>query len=213
MLWIYSITSVEHRKKNLLVCLWQEIQWLSPQTRLEWQHVFVIASMVHYTGVIFYAIFASGEQQDWANPESLSEDKRGIIDEDELAEESELNNENMLAPKKSYGTADNSSGRKQGWKKKRGVTMQEEEEHYGNGDYQDQYQWDGVHGTGLPKHPVTVMNRVWFQLCQIVQEKQQLKHYKYLKMALFKMFDQSKCINEQHYRINVLLSSLNKKKT
>lgn len=97
--------------------------------------------MVHYSGVIFYAIFASGEQQDWANPEGTSEDKCGIIDEDELAEESELNSENMIAPKKSYGTTDNSSGRKEGWKKKRGVTMQEEEEHYGNGDYQDRYQW------------------------------------------------------------------------
>lgn len=96
--------------------------------------------MVHYSGVIFYAIFASGEQQDWANPESLSEDKCGIIDEDELAEESELNMENALAPKRSYGTTDNSSGRKLGWKKKRGVTMQEEEEHYENGDFQNQYQ-------------------------------------------------------------------------
>ncbi|KAM7396532.1 hypothetical protein PAMP_019566 [Pampus punctatissimus] len=110
------------------------------KTRLEWQNVFVIASMVHYSGVIFYAIFASGEQQDWANPEGTSEDKCGIIDEDELAEESELNSENMIAPKKSYGTTDNSSGRKQGWKNKRGVTMQDEEEHYGNGDYQDRYQ-------------------------------------------------------------------------
>uniref|UniRef100_A0A8D3EAJ6 Solute carrier family 17 member 8 n=1 Tax=Scophthalmus maximus TaxID=52904 RepID=A0A8D3EAJ6_SCOMX len=92
------------------------------KTRLEWQNVFVIASMVHYTGVIFYAIFASGEQQDWANPET-SEEKCGIIDEDELAEESELNSDNVMAPKKSYGTADNSSGRKHGWKKKRGVTI------------------------------------------------------------------------------------------
>lgn len=96
--------------------------------------------MVHYTGVIFYAIFASGEQQDWANPESTSEDKCGIIDEDELAEESELNTENAIAPKRSYGTTDSSSGRKQSWTKKRGVTMQEEEEHFRNGDYQDGYQ-------------------------------------------------------------------------
>lgn len=96
--------------------------------------------MVHYSGVIFYAIFASGEQQEWANPESTSEDKCGIIDEDELAEESELNSENVAAPKKSYGTTDNSRGPKQGWKKKRGVTMEEEEEHYVNGEYQGQYQ-------------------------------------------------------------------------
>lgn len=95
--------------------------------------------MVHYSGVIFYAIFASGEQQDWANPESLSEDKRGIVDEDELAEESELTNENALAPKKSYGTTGGSYGQKHG-RKKTGGASGEEEQHYGNGDYQDGYQ-------------------------------------------------------------------------
>lgn len=104
--------------------------------------------MVHYSGVIFYAIFASGEQQDWANPESTSEDKCGIIGEDELAEESELNSDITAAPKKSYGTTDDSYGRKQGWKKKRGVTMQEEEgeEYLGNGETQRRYQWDLMRG-------------------------------------------------------------------
>ena len=33
----------------------------------EWSHVFLIASSIHFFGVIFYAIFASGEQQSWAN--------------------------------------------------------------------------------------------------------------------------------------------------
>merc|ERR1712038_646133 len=32
----------------------------------DWQHVFLIASSIHFFGVIFYAIFASGELQDWA---------------------------------------------------------------------------------------------------------------------------------------------------
>uniref|UniRef100_A0A8C6SHT6 Solute carrier family 17 member 8 n=1 Tax=Neogobius melanostomus TaxID=47308 RepID=A0A8C6SHT6_9GOBI len=107
------------------------------KTRLEWQNVFVIASMVHYSGVIFYAIFASGEQQEWANPEDTSEDKLGFIDEDELAEEAELTSDHAVS--KSYGTAENSSGRRQGWKKKKGATMQEEE-HYSNGDFQEGYQ-------------------------------------------------------------------------
>lgn len=98
--------------------------------------------MVHYSGVIFYAIFASGEQQAWADPESTSEDKCVIIDKDELAEESELNSDNTAALKKTYGTTDDSSGRKRGWKKKRGKTMQDEEEYYENGEYQDRYQWD-----------------------------------------------------------------------
>ena len=32
----------------------------------EWGHVFLIASTIHFIGVTFYAIFASGELQDWA---------------------------------------------------------------------------------------------------------------------------------------------------
>ncbi|XP_047677995.1 vesicular glutamate transporter 3 isoform X1 [Tachysurus fulvidraco] len=111
------------------------------KTRREWQNVFVIAAMVHYCGVIFYGIFASGEKQDWADPESTSEEKCGIIGEDELAQETEASCESSLNTKmRSYGTtAENSDGRKQGWKKKRGVTTQEEDERgpsrYENGDY------------------------------------------------------------------------------
>uniref|UniRef100_T1JDX1 Major facilitator superfamily (MFS) profile domain-containing protein n=1 Tax=Strigamia maritima TaxID=126957 RepID=T1JDX1_STRMM len=39
-----------------------------PATADEWQTVFVIASVIHFCGVIFYGIFASGEQQPWAEP-------------------------------------------------------------------------------------------------------------------------------------------------
>ncbi|KAF7698984.1 hypothetical protein HF521_003726 [Silurus meridionalis] len=75
------------------------------KTRREWQNVFVIASMVHYCGVIFYAIFASGEKQDWADPESTSEEKCGIIGEDELAQETEPSCDSSLSNNKmkSYG--------------------------------------------------------------------------------------------------------------
>ena len=40
------------------------------QTSDEWQNVFIIASVVHFLGIIFYGIFASGEQQPWAEPSS-----------------------------------------------------------------------------------------------------------------------------------------------
>ncbi|XP_062860817.1 vesicular glutamate transporter 3 isoform X1 [Trichomycterus rosablanca] len=117
------------------------------KTRREWQNVFVIASMVHYCGVIFYAIFASGEKQDWADPESTSDEKCGIIGEDELAQETEPSCDSALSSNKikSYGTTtENSSGRKKGWKKKRGVTMQDDEDKeaacYENGDFQEHYQ-------------------------------------------------------------------------
>uniref|UniRef100_A0A7N8YMP7 Vesicular glutamate transporter 1 n=1 Tax=Mastacembelus armatus TaxID=205130 RepID=A0A7N8YMP7_9TELE len=59
------------------------------KTREEWQGVFLIASLVHYGGVIFYGIFASGEKQPWADIEDTSEEKCGIINEDELANETE----------------------------------------------------------------------------------------------------------------------------
>uniref|UniRef100_A0A8K9X817 Major facilitator superfamily (MFS) profile domain-containing protein n=1 Tax=Oncorhynchus mykiss TaxID=8022 RepID=A0A8K9X817_ONCMY len=59
------------------------------KTREDWQGVFLIASVVHYGGVIFYGIFASGEKQPWADQEDTSDEKCGIIDEDELANETE----------------------------------------------------------------------------------------------------------------------------
>ncbi|KAJ8402500.1 hypothetical protein AAFF_G00365830 [Aldrovandia affinis] len=59
------------------------------KTREEWQYVFLIAALVHYGGVVFYGIFASGEKQPWANVEDTSEEKCGIINEDELADATE----------------------------------------------------------------------------------------------------------------------------
>ncbi|XP_039733931.1 vesicular glutamate transporter 3 isoform X2 [Pteropus medius] len=100
------------------------------KTREEWQNVFLIAALVHYSGVIFYGVFASGEKQEWADPENLSEEKYGIIDQDELAEETELNHENFASPKKkmSYGaTTQNCEVRKKEWRGQRGVTLDEEE--------------------------------------------------------------------------------------
>uniref|UniRef100_A0A2K6V5T8 Solute carrier family 17 member 8 n=1 Tax=Saimiri boliviensis boliviensis TaxID=39432 RepID=A0A2K6V5T8_SAIBB len=100
------------------------------KTREEWQNVFLIAALVHYSGVIFYGVFASGEKQEWADPENLSEEKCGIIDQDELAEETELNHESFSSPRKkmSYGaTAQNCEVQKKEWKGQRGTTLDEEE--------------------------------------------------------------------------------------
>ena len=41
----------------------------------EWQTVFVIAAVIHFLGVIFYALFASGELQPWAEPSKEDEDE------------------------------------------------------------------------------------------------------------------------------------------
>lgn len=111
------------------------------QTREEWQNVFLIAALVHYSGVIFYAIFASGEKQEWADPENLNEEKCGIIDQDELAEETEMNNETVVSPKKTYGaTSQNSEVQRREWRKQRQGTQDMEEQtsyHYENGNFQD----------------------------------------------------------------------------
>ncbi|NWY68456.1 VGLU3 protein, partial [Erithacus rubecula] len=111
------------------------------KTREEWQNVFLIAALVHYSGVIFYAIFASGEKQEWADPENLSEEKCGIIDQDELAEETEMNNETFVSPKKTYGaTSQNSEVQRREWSKQKQVTQDMEEQtsyHYENGNFQD----------------------------------------------------------------------------
>ncbi|XP_027785152.2 vesicular glutamate transporter 3 isoform X2 [Marmota flaviventris] len=100
------------------------------KTREEWQNVFLIAALVHYSGVIFYGIFASGEKQDWADPESLCEEKCGIIDQDELAEETELNHETFVSPRKkiSYGaTTQNCELQKKEHRGQRDMTLEEGE--------------------------------------------------------------------------------------
>ncbi|KAM9673647.1 vesicular glutamate transporter 3 isoform 2-T2 [Trichechus inunguis] len=100
------------------------------KTREEWQNVFLIAALVHYSGVIFYGVFASGEKQEWADPENLSEEKCGIIDQDELAEETELNQESFASPKKkmSYGaTTQNCEVQRNEWRGQREETLNKEE--------------------------------------------------------------------------------------
>ncbi|XP_041930141.1 vesicular glutamate transporter 2.1 [Alosa sapidissima] len=95
------------------------------KTREEWQYVFLIASMVHYGGVIFYGLFASGEKQPWADPEETSDEKCGFIDEDELAEETgdimqSYNTTGPMGagPAKSYGaTTQVNGGWAEGWEK------------------------------------------------------------------------------------------------
>ncbi|KAG8194462.1 hypothetical protein JTE90_013220 [Oedothorax gibbosus] len=51
-----------------MICPIVEENLTSDGTPEEWQRVFLIASLIHFAGVIFYAIFASGEKQPWAEP-------------------------------------------------------------------------------------------------------------------------------------------------
>lgn len=38
------------------------------QTHESWKRVFLLAATVHFIGVTFYAVYASGELQPWAEP-------------------------------------------------------------------------------------------------------------------------------------------------
>lgn len=53
----------------------------------EWKEVFIISGLLHLCGVIFYGIFASGEEQSWARSEDevmqLVAEDLGEIDEGE----------------------------------------------------------------------------------------------------------------------------------
>ncbi|NWV08516.1 VGLU2 protein, partial [Ptilonorhynchus violaceus] len=110
------------------------------KTREEWQYVFLIAALVHYGGVIFYGIFASGEKQPWADPEQTSEEKCGFIHEDELAEETGDITQNYVnyGTTKSYGaTTQVNGGWPNGWEKKEEFVQEEVRDSYNykEGDY------------------------------------------------------------------------------
>ncbi|XP_053544878.1 vesicular glutamate transporter 2 [Bombina bombina] len=103
------------------------------KSREEWQYVFLIAALVHYGGVIFYGIFASGEKQPWADPEQTSDEKCGFINEDELAEETGDISQNYInyGAAKSYGaTTQVNSGWPNGWEKREELVQEEGQESY-----------------------------------------------------------------------------------
>ncbi|XP_018418519.1 PREDICTED: vesicular glutamate transporter 2 [Nanorana parkeri] len=109
------------------------------KTREEWQYVFLIAAMVHYGGVIFYGLFASGDKQPWADPEQTSDEKCGFIHEDELAEESGDTSQNYInyGAAKTYGaTTQANSGWPNGWEKREEFVQEEGQASY-------QYKEDG----------------------------------------------------------------------
>ncbi|KAK6627087.1 hypothetical protein RUM44_009564 [Polyplax serrata] len=53
------------------------------QHRAKWQVVFYIASSIYLVGAVFYGIFASGEEQSWAHPDSglFGDDDSGKTDD------------------------------------------------------------------------------------------------------------------------------------
>lgn len=95
-----------------------------------WERVFVIASCVHFAGVVFYAIFASGEKQAWSDP---PEDENTWKPEDTLKPDDKLN---------SYGSLN-----KESFGKPNGTVPGEYT--YGYEDYGDQYSYSGAQNGGV----------------------------------------------------------------
>lgn len=108
--------------------------------------------MVHYGGVIFYGIFASGEKQPWADPEQTSEEKCGFIDEDELAEETGDITQSYGAfggaPAKSYGATTQLNG---GW----AANWEKTEEYVQEGAQEGGYGYSQDEGYSKTKHEST----------------------------------------------------------
>ncbi|XP_050441335.1 vesicular glutamate transporter 1 [Adelges cooleyi] len=69
---------------------------ISHKTKQSWSEVFILAAAIHFVGVIFYGIFASGELQPWAEPK---------VEEDQQMDEVSL--EKKKPP--SYGSIEQSS--------------------------------------------------------------------------------------------------------
>uniref|UniRef100_UPI00398EAF9C vesicular glutamate transporter 2.2 n=1 Tax=Pristiophorus japonicus TaxID=55135 RepID=UPI00398EAF9C len=107
------------------------------KSQKEWQYVFLIAALVHYAGVIFYGLFASGEKQPWADPEQTSEEKCGFIHEDELAEETGDITQNY-GTTKSYGaTTCSNGGWPNGWEKKEEFVQEEVKDSYNYKEHEE----------------------------------------------------------------------------
>ncbi|GMS88033.1 hypothetical protein PENTCL1PPCAC_10208, partial [Pristionchus entomophagus] len=56
-----------------LICPFVTEKFTGHSPKHGWTSVFVLASMIHFTGVTFYAFFASGELRDWADPKDEEE--------------------------------------------------------------------------------------------------------------------------------------------
>jgi ACS family sodium-dependent inorganic phosphate cotransporter-like MFS transporter 6/7/8 len=63
------------------------VNLFNEQSRESWKTVFIMAATVHFIGVTFYAVFASGELQPWAEPSAEEKKKVWNPLEDAFQEE------------------------------------------------------------------------------------------------------------------------------
>lgn len=79
--------------------------YLCIQTIQEWENVYLIAAVIHFGGVLFYGIFASGEKQPWADPPEADQEEG--VPEPEVVADNALKGakEVFTLQDRSYGTA------------------------------------------------------------------------------------------------------------
>lgn len=73
-------------------------------TMEKWREVFILSACIHYAGVIFYAVFASGELQSWADPTAEEEKQWNQMNESGAINIPKTNANNGL--RQSYGSVD-----------------------------------------------------------------------------------------------------------
>ncbi|RZC34300.1 vesicular glutamate transporter 1 [Asbolus verrucosus] len=81
----------------------------SNRTREQWRIVFIVSAIIHYVGIVFYAIFASGELQEWADPTAEEEKQWNQMNEAVPMKPSTQNNgllQRQLSGKINYGSVD-----------------------------------------------------------------------------------------------------------
>ncbi|XP_008192852.2 vesicular glutamate transporter 1 isoform X1 [Tribolium castaneum] len=79
------------------------------RTREQWRYVFIFSAMIHYAGIIFYGVFASGELQDWADPRVEEEKQWNQLNEAVPVKAPNQNNgllQRQLSGKNNYGSVD-----------------------------------------------------------------------------------------------------------
>ncbi|XP_022255152.1 vesicular glutamate transporter 1-like, partial [Limulus polyphemus] len=81
-----------------------------PCTAEEWEKVFLIASLIHFGGVTFYAIFASGELQAWAETSTKDQGPSWNPLENAFKDENQQQNGDVTGPISIAGVKQTSYG-------------------------------------------------------------------------------------------------------
>lgn len=60
-------------RQNCVEKILNKLDWINFKPKNGWETIFLLAGLIHFTGITFFAIFASGEKQPWAEPPTEEE--------------------------------------------------------------------------------------------------------------------------------------------